>query len=183
MISFFANKKKKCRYLCQVTVHLRAAESQSQKQSCDLLVLVMQSIFYDQIVIKHYYHYCSCRFYIWIIDTAVPSDSWATTQGHIPFLVIWSKEDTSPGSKMMVDILYSGELLFWANKPRMGTKRQNSPLLLKEIFMAFPALFFTLKVLCMSQIIWKWPGKCSWTMECSKCSLFALTQTKINIVS
>lgn len=49
MISFLARKKKKCRYLCEATVHLRTAESQSEKKSCELLVLVIQSIFYGQL--------------------------------------------------------------------------------------------------------------------------------------
>jgi len=43
----FSNTKKKHRYIHQANAHLRAAESQSEKQSCDLLVLVIQFIFYD----------------------------------------------------------------------------------------------------------------------------------------
>lgn len=76
----FNKTKKKHRYICQANAHLRAAESWSEKQSCNLLVSVIQSIFYDQIVIKHYYNHCSCRFYMWMVDTAVSTDSWATTQ-------------------------------------------------------------------------------------------------------
>lgn len=71
--------------MCQANAHLEAAETWSEKQSCDLLVLVIQPIFYDQIVIKQCYNHCSCRFYIWILHTAVLSDSWTTIQ-HIPFL-------------------------------------------------------------------------------------------------
>lgn len=50
--------------MCQANAHLEAAETWSEKQSCDLLVLVIQPIFYDQIVIKQCYNHCSCRFYI-----------------------------------------------------------------------------------------------------------------------
>lgn len=60
----FSKAKKKDRYVCQTNAHLRAAESWSEKQRCDLLVLVIRAIFYDRIVINHYHKHCSCRFYI-----------------------------------------------------------------------------------------------------------------------
>lgn len=33
----FSKTKRKHRYICQANAHLRAAESQSEKQSCDVL--------------------------------------------------------------------------------------------------------------------------------------------------